>query len=509
MKFGKSKRGIVGLAVTLVAALALSGCAAGGQTPTRGESLRLGILQEPLSWNPSQAHVGHALMPYQAVYDTLILREPDGKLSPMLATKWTYNADNTQLTVDLRTDVTFSDGTKFDAAAVKANLESFKAGNGRQAAQVAQLNSVAVVDADTVTITLKAQDPAFVYYLSQAAGLMASPTALKTDGIKTTPVGSGPYVMDKSLSTVGSQYVFTAREGYWNSKLQKFNKVEMKLLADVTARVNAIVSGQVDATLVDPKTSAQVTGAGMKLSSNQVDWQGLLLLDRNGKLSPALGNVKVRQAINHALDRAAMLKQVNLDKGSVTNQVFGLESGAYVDSLDKRYPYDPAKAKALIAEAGYASGVTITMPTFTGMESITPLIVQQLANVGITVKQESIPIANVQADIGSGKFPMAWFSLFQGEPWVAINQMISTTALYNPFKTTTPELEKLIQAVQLGGDKSAENAKKVNEYVTENAWFAPFYRVDQMYFYNPKTIVSVPQVQQAVPSIYNYSPAAK
>jgi peptide/nickel transport system substrate-binding protein len=522
MTFERTRRLASGVALTLSASLLLSACASTAPAPTaatpdgsapaefvRGEVLRLGILQEPLSWDPSQAHVGHLLQPYQAVYDTLILREPDGTLSPMLATEWSYNEDLTELTLELRDDVTFSDGEAFDADAVKANVENFKAGNGRQAAQLGDVESVTVVDADTVVLELSQPNPAMEYFLSQAAGLMGSPASIGTEGIATLPVGSGPYVMEAASSVPGSQYVFSAREGYWNADLQKFNRLEMKVLADVTARVNALVSGQIDATLVDARTSGQVEAAGKTLSANQVDWTGLLLLDRDGKLAPALADVRVRQAINHALDRATMLEQIQLGAGTVTHQVFGPESGAYVDALDERYPYDPAKARKLLSDAGYADGFELTIPTFPGLESIVPLLTQQFADVGITLIAESVPPQNIQADIAGGKFPAAYFFLFQGEPWVAINQMISTEATYNAFDSTSPELQALIDEVRLTGTQSNDAAQKINEYVTENAWFAPLYRLDQMYFYDPKTITSVPQTQMAVPSIYNYSPVQK
>ncbi|WP_449373418.1 ABC transporter substrate-binding protein [Arthrobacter psychrolactophilus] len=90
----------------------------------------------------------------------------------------------------------------------------------------------------------------------------------------------------------GSQYVFTKRANYWNKDLQKFDKVTMKFLQDVTARTNAIVSGQIDATLLDPKTSKQAVAAGLTLTTSQVDWQGLLLIDRDGKVTPELANPK-------------------------------------------------------------------------------------------------------------------------------------------------------------------------------------------------------------------------
>jgi peptide/nickel transport system substrate-binding protein len=511
MKFGNSLKVAAfaaGAAVLLTGCGAGASAPAGGTTAARGGTLTIGAVVDVPSWDPSQAHVGHLLQPYQAAYDSLILREPDGTLSPMLATKWAYDESLTKLTVDLRADVTFSDGEEFTPEAAKTNLEGFAAANGRQAAQAKALESVSVVDEDTIEISLSTPDPAFEYYLSQALGLMGSPEALGTDDIAANPVGSGPYVMDAKASVVGSQYTFTAREDYWNTDLQKFDSIVFKVLTDVTARANAIVSGQVDATLVDARSAAQVEGAGLTLSDNQVDWSGFLLQDREGKLNPALGELAVRQAINHALDRETILEQLQLGYGTVTNQVFGPDSGAYVDDLDETYPYDPEKARELLAEAGYEDGFELTIPSFVGLEATVAILTQQFADVGITLKSETVPPANIVTDISSGKYAASYFFLFQGEPWVAINQMISTDALYNSFDTTTPELQGMIDAVRTGGDESGELAKEVNRYVTENAWFAPIFRVDQMFYVNEKKVTSTPQTQQAVPSIYNFAPAS-
>jgi peptide/nickel transport system substrate-binding protein len=501
------------LAMAAITSLALAGCAsnspstAGGGEGAQTQTLTLGILGEPRSWDPSQAHVGHVLQPYQVTYDSLLLREPDGALSPMLATEWEYNEDNTVLTLDLRTDVTFSDGAKFDADAAKANFDHFREANGPQMNQLRAVESVAAVDEDTVELTLSAPDPSLEFYLSQAAGLMGSPTALGTEGITTDPVGSGPYVMDKASSVPGSQLVFKAREDYWNKDLQKFSTVTLKTLADITARTNALVSGQVDATILDPKAGKQAEGSGMILESNQVDWTGLLLMDRGGEVVEPLADVRVRQAINYAFDRQTILDQVRLGRGSVTSQMFGPDSGAWVEDLEDRYTYDPEKAKELLAEAGYSSGVTIEVPALPAEEpTLLAVLKQQLSDVGITLNVGAPTTTTFTSDVAAKKYPVIQYNLFQGEPWVAINQLISTQALYNPFKTTTPELQALIDDVQTGGTEAAEKAQAVNEYVTENAWFAPLFRIDQMYYHSPKITVT-PQVQQAVPSIYNYAPA--
>ena len=498
-------------ALILSASLALTACgggapAGGTAAGTAATSLTLGTIQDVRSWDPAQAHVGHILQPYQAVYDTLILREPDGRLSPMLATAWKYNAGNTRLTVDLRTDVTFSDGAKFDAEAAKANMDHFMKANGPQMAQLASVQDVAVVDADTVDINLSTPDPALEYFLSQAAGLMGSPKALGTDGIKTEPVGSGPYVMDKAASVKDSQTVFTARKDYWNKDLQKYSKLTLKILTDPTARTNALVSGQVDATLLDPKTGKQAEGAKMKLAANEVDWQGLLLLDRDGAKNPALQNVKVRQAINYAFDRKTILDQVLLGQGTPTSQPFGKASGAWTEELENYYSYDPAKAKQLLKEAGFETGVTLEVPSIPEFQTQISVIQQQLADVGITLKVGAALTNTFTSDVAAQKYTTMYFSLFQGQPTVAINQIISTKALYNPFKNASPELDAKIDAVRNGGADAGTLAQEVNKYVVEQAWFAPLFRINQMYYHNAKVNVT-PQIQQAVPSIYNYSPA--
>jgi peptide/nickel transport system substrate-binding protein len=499
-------------ALILSASLALTACGGGGAAAPAGAgapattTLTLGAVQEIRSWDPAQAHVGHFLQPYQAAYDSLLLREPDGKLSPMLATAWKYNTANTVLTVDLRTDVTFSDGAKFDAAAAKANLDHFKTANGPQMAQLTAVSDIKVVDADTIELDLTTPDPSLEFYLSQAAGLMGSPKALGTEGIKTEPVGSGPYVMDKAATVKDSQSVFTARKDYWNKGIQKFEKVTFKTLVDLTARTNALVSGQVDATLLDPKTGKQAEGAKMKLAATEVDWQGLTLFDRDGAKNPALKDVRVRQAINYAFDRKTILDQVLLGQGTPTSQPFGKASGAWLEELENKYPYDPAKAKALLKEAGQEAGFVLQVPAVPGFETQLAVLKQQLADIGITLEVGAAITNTYTTDVAAQKFTSMYFSLFQGEPWVAINQIVSTKALYNPFKNTAPELQAKIDAVQNGGKDAPKLAQDVNRYVVDQAWFAPLFRVNQMYYHNSKIDVT-PQIQQAVPSIYNYSPA--
>jgi peptide/nickel transport system substrate-binding protein len=513
----KSGTGLRFAALATAGAIALSSCStagAGGNAQgngsgaARGGTLNLGQIQDISSWDPGQAHVGTKLVPYQLPYDTLILREPDGSYSPMLATQWGYTDDtNSTFSLDLRTDVTFSDGTALDAEAVKANLDHFRAANGPQANQLAGVSEVTAVDEDTVEILLAEPNPALEYFLSQAAGLIGSPEQLGTDDMTAAPVGSGPYEMDTSASVPGNQYVFTAREDYWNPDLQHWDQIVLKVLSDPAARVNALASGQVDTVALDPRTVAQAEGAGAQVVTWESDWMGLLLFDRGGQVNPALADVRVRQAINYAFDRDTILEQLQGGYGTVTTQVFGTNTSAYDESLDDHYTYDPEKAKQLLAEAGYADGFTLTVPLADPMAPVAPFFQQPLADIGITVETTSVPVQNYQPELGSGKYAAAWWTLFQGPTWVAIQQLLSTDALYNPFDSTSPELQSMIDAVQAGGDDADEQAQALAEYLTEEAWFAPWFRSEAIIGADSGVHVE-PQVEQAVPSIYNYTPAS-
>lgn len=508
------KRSVMRLVVAVMAvALALSACGGGGGGTSGGSAgegskeLTLGVLAEPSSWHPAQTHVGHLLQPYQLAYDSLLLRKPDGTLAPMLATEWKYTDEaKTELQMKLRTDVTFSNGDEFNAEAVKKNLDGFKAANGKQVAMLQNYAETVIDDPATVTIKLTQADPAFEYYMSQAAGLMGAPSALDGEEIVREPVGSGPYVMVANESVVGSQYVFTKREGYWNTDLQKWDKVTLRLMNDITARVNAVTTGEVDATLLDATTEAQAQSSGLEVLKWPVDWTGLLLMDRDGAIVPALADARVRQAINYAIDREALLKNVALGNGEITSQVFGPESGSFLKELDKYYTYDPEKAKSLLAEAGYADGFSFKVPMYPNSDVMYNYVAQYLGDVGIKVEMEAVPAADIQGTIGKGTFPVVWFNLFQGPTWVAINQLIVPKTLYNPFQSTTPEIAALIGKTRAAGEDVGKVGEGVNEYVTKQAWFAPFYRVKQVYVYDKAKVKVTPQVQMAVPPIYNYEP---
>ncbi len=501
-------------AVTTVAALALTACSAADPEPAQsGDSataplLTIGALQEPTSWDPAQANEGHLAPIYQSVYDTLIKREPDGELVPMLATEWETSEDGLALTLELRTDVTFTDGTAFDAEAVKANIEHFQGANGPMLGNLSGVTSVDVVDEDTVVLNLDAPDPDLAANLSNAGGYMGSPAALASPDLATTPVGSGPYVLDTSRSVVGSTIIVTRNEDYWGDPLP-FDEVDFRILTDETARLNALTSGQIDfASLNRAASAVQAQAAGLNAPEPfSVNWGGILFFDRDGALLPELADVRVREALAIAIDSEALVQVGWEGLGAETSQVFGPETAAYDEALNDTYAYDPERARELLAEAG-ASDLTLTLPVSGVFEPVIyDAIIQNWQDIGVTVNRHQWAPGEAIASMQRGEFPLAFMTLSQRSDWGTTQFLLAPDAPWNPMGSTAPELEKLIAefptADQAGQD---EIARQINEFVIENVWFAPIMRPDTFNFYGD-SIEIVPQVQQAVPSIYNYTPS--
>lgn len=506
------KRDLAAGAAALVAALVISGCtpSADGGGSDQADALRLGSTVGPQSWDPAQ--IGDAnYVPYaQAAYDSLILREPDGSLVPMLATEWEFSDDNRTVELTLRDDVTFSDGTEFNADAVKANFEHFATGSGPLATQLIGLESVDVVDDTHVSATFSAPIPDLEYNLSDAAGRMASPAALDDESLATVPVGTGPYVMAESETVQGSTYTFTAREDYWAPQLQKFDRIVFQVYQDQTSMLNALKSGQVDAGNlfgIDIVDEAKASGIEIMQPDVHISWMGLLLFDRAGETIPELGDVRVRQAIAYALDRDAFIKAVQ-PEGVETDQIFNEGSAAYQDSMT--YDYDLEKAKSLMSEAG-VDGFTITIPSSGGGlpdATTQTALTEQLGAIGITVEFENVDSSSFIGDLLSGKYPIA-FMVLGAVPtdWFVVQSYLTPNSAWNPYKVSDPELQGLIDAIPgQSDDERSESFAAINQFVLDNVWFAPIFWAAENYAVAGPIDVEL-QTGQNVPSLYNYSPA--
>ena len=525
MTFTKRRRTLA-LTAAALTAVALTGCtgdgsASGSSEPSgtsepsgnaMADTLTLGAILQPHTFQASEANFSQESVFLSAVYDTLLQVDESGDLAPALVTDWSWDDTKTVVTLQLRTDVAFTDGSPFNADVAVANLTRFRDGTSTNASQLADMVSAEADGDSTVVLTLAAPNPAFLTYLTQNAGLQESAEAFDNPDIQTNPVGSGPFILNTDATVEGNSYVYDRNPDYWNPDQQHYEQLIVRVFGNSTAVLNAIKAGEVDGTpLFTTADNAIAEAAGYTLSAQQPGWNGLTLADRDGTMNPALGDVRVRQAINYAFDRQALLDAVAGGQGEVTQQMFPPSSAAYDESLDSYYDYVPDKARELLAEAGYPDGFTLAMPTARGAlgAPVYDLIADQLGDVGITVEETEVPVGEFFTALLTPEFP-AYYMQLQKDPadWQLAQFILTPNATWNPFHTTDPTVAGYLESIQLGDQAEAESAARdLNRYLVENVWFAPFYSPGYRYASSPNVeVLTMEGGGGAMPALWNIVP---
>lgn len=467
--------------MAVAALLATAACSsptpdpAAAQTSSRNEELSIAVQAPPASLDPAQLAEGQQSYVWASIFDTLLLVDKDGKVQPNAAQSWQYSKDLRTLTLKLRGDLKFSDGTPVASKDVVGTLERTRATPGQQQSKLAKVTSVSAPDDSTVVLQLSSPEPSLLNYLAQATGVIGDAATLSSDKTKLRPTGSGPYVL--SDATVdGTEYILERRDDYWNAAAFPFKTVKVKVIQDRTAQYNALQAGEVKAALIQAPQRQQAEGAGFKVKEVQATAAlALILADRKGELVPALANEKVRQAINMAFDREQMVKALFQGVGRPTVQVFNPNGDAYNSALEGTYGFDPEKARKLMAEAGYPDGFAMTMPSTVISKSFEPVVTQALSDIGVKVTWEPVPPQNTAASIASKKYPaVLWFAGLN-ESGREVGDMYTPEAFLNPFKWQDPEFDTLLQQVANEADEGAraDLYKKVSEYTVKHALNAP------------------------------------
>jgi peptide/nickel transport system substrate-binding protein len=459
------------------------------------------------SFDRALLEIGPGVLYWMPLFDTLLLLDRDGNPQPNLVTAWSYNDDNTVLHLELRDGLVFSDGTPLDATAVKANLEHLKSGTGQNSYMAAAIDEVKIVSPTELDLDLSAPEPGLVRYLGVVGGAMASPASLGTEQSATQPIGSGAYTLDADETVPGRQYVYERSATYWNPEAYPYDRIVIIPMTDISARVNALKAGQVNAALASPAYADEAKASGLQVNTTQTDWTGLFLADREGKQVPALADLRVRQAINFAFDRPAMVEHLLRGMGEVTNLPVGPRSQAYDPALEGTYTYDPDRARALLAEAGYAEGFEVSMPLVGADDAFAPFVEQQLADIGIKVNWVNVPQNAIFSQLLSNKFPMFQFSLGSQSAWQDLRKFAFTNSPWNTAKVADPAIDALLEKAQYAtGTAQDEAIRAVIRHVVEQAYFVTWFRNDTVYLTDAKTNV-VMQSQNIAPWIRNFSPA--
>lgn len=481
-----TRRVLLGGGLAAMATTVLPGCVpdnTGGSAAGRGGQqgidhsvLKLALSSEPGSWNPALlTSAGDARWRWMAVYDTLLVARPGGKVVPGAAESFDFSDDSRVLTMKLRPGMKFSDGSPVNAAAAKASIENMQKGGGTDASRVAGLK---IETPDDLTIRLTSPEPRgqLPVFMSFSTGVVASPKALASDQVDSRPVSSGPYELDLHNTRSGSVYTFTKRADYWNAKQYPYKKLVLTVMVDPTARVNALRTNQIDGATLTQPTAKEAEASNIVVTKNINAWAGLYIMDRNGKKIPALGDVRVRRAMNMVFNRKDIATGLYQGEAKPTTQIFHPDTDAYVPELDNYYSFDIAKAKSLMAEAGYADGFALTIPAMSPTtDQANPLIIQQLGKLNIKVTEKPLSGPTAINQVLSGKFQVLFFTIGMADPLFDTVQSLVPDAVWNTSHATDPRLEKMVNKAQVAtGAEAAQNFKEISRFCVEQAWFAPW-----------------------------------
>ncbi|MFF1257393.1 ABC transporter substrate-binding protein [Streptomyces sp. NPDC058321] len=494
-------------------AVAATGCAGSG---TDGSGAESGQKTFTMAAFPT----GNSLDPWKtqlsqyvaaATYDTLTHLDADGTVVPWLATSWEYS-DATTLVMELRTDVVFTDGARFDAEAVKANIEYAKEvtpSNVAAQPYLAYVRSVDAVSKNKVRFNLTSAQPDLPYGFSQQAGWMVSPTALKNPGtLADTAVGSGPYVLDKSGTTPNKTYTFSRNKKYWatEAKWPLFDKLVVQLMTELTASDNAARSGQIDYTIVAAGTEI----SGWKIAQGAAcAFFGFTVFDTAGKINKALGDVRVRQAMNYAIDRQAILKSVLRGQGETNASApFGSDSLGYSRKIEDFYSYDVAKAKRLLRQAGYPDGFSVKVLNNPQWDQLAQALAGYLRKVGIDVQLSNHGDDFVQ-QTNSGKWAMATcLQTVTGFPFSDFTFLMTKNSSMNPLGNSNATVNNLLaKAVSAEGDEQKRRYAQLAETAAEQAWYVVPALSSQLHAYDPKVVEVTEPDRAGAPMLHHLRPA--
>ncbi len=418
----------------LTAATLLAGFTAllggGAHAQTRGGTLVFGRAIESQYLDPTRTAQNADIWISLNIYDTLLQPTADGAgVQPGLASAWSVSADGKVVTLTLRPDLKFADGSPIEVSDVKWSLDRARAKpeGGEFAFLLSSIASVETRGGDTVLVNLTQPDPVILQALSTFnAGimpeklLMAAPGATledKTKAFADHPVGSGPFTLESWKRN--TEMVLVRNPYYWRKAadgkpLPYLDRVRLQIIPDDAARILKLRAAELDIAEFVPYSRVAELRADPKLEmvlfpAAQVNYFSLNArpVFKDGSKNP-MADVRVRQALNYATDKDALIQAVSYGTGRAQRSFMPMAT-PLASGPEQLYPYDPAKAKSLLAQAGYPQGFEITALALAGSvdDSAKLTILQQLwAAAGIRLKIEQLDAATRLARYNAGDFQL-------------------------------------------------------------------------------------------------------
>jgi peptide/nickel transport system substrate-binding protein len=468
----------------------------GGSTASSREKpdLRIGVAGDPLP-DPAKATLtgSYSATVFSLAYAPIFHMAPEGEIEPALATSWEYvnepgKKPNTVFEFDLRKDAKFSNGEPVTAKGVAEWLVYFSKSSGAFSKVLGDSPKATAVDADTVRVELSAPNGQLPELLSdggQNVGFVLGPKGMKNASILAKETnGAGPYMLDSEGSVRGDHYVYVPNPHYYDPDAIQFSRVEVKVISEAPVRLQAQLADQLDVAEGDSSTMPAAESSGLNIV-NAPYVVAYLSLDLTHDLAPELEDKRVREALNLAIDRE-----------TIANALFeghGIPTSAYLktdvnQNLADFWPYDPEKAKELLAEAGYEDGfslLTYVPGAFGGTtgEPLTRAVAKNLAEVGVTL--EVTPFAN-DAEYSEKVFA------FEAPVTHLLQGIWNTTAIHGTYLAPGAPVnffgtDKVMERFYREGTESSDSEpafKKMWEHFTEQAYVIPLMAKGNAYYYS-------------------------
>jgi peptide/nickel transport system substrate-binding protein len=382
------------------------------------QSLRIGLAEDPDVLDPTLARTFVGRIVFASLCDKLVDIDKDLKIVPQLATSWEWSKDQKSLTMKIRQGVTFHDGEKLDAAAVKFNIERHKTMQGSsRRGELAPVTSVDVMDPYTVRLNLATPFAPLLAQLADRSGMMVSPKAAQAAGEKFSahPVCAGPF---KFVDRIAQGKISLERfPNYWNKGAIHFDKVTYEPVVDPTARLASLKSGQLDfIERVNPSDMPALKGDPKVKAAKivEIGYQGITINIGKSEESQktALGkDPRVREAFELSLDRDAIV-QVAMDGEAVAGNQWVAPTNAWYAKSEPIPKRDVNRAKALLREAGVTNpSFTLLTPTTADAQRVAQVVQSMAKEAGFDVKIQLTEFATTLnlADKGQYEaFVLAW-----------------------------------------------------------------------------------------------------
>ncbi|MGW4732950.1 ABC transporter substrate-binding protein [Streptomyces shenzhenensis] len=360
---------------------ALSACGGDTASASGDATLKWASSYFPAHWDPVVAGSGAQFRQLALVYASLTRTDASGKAVPDLAESWEYNDKGDRITFHLRPGLKFSDGTPVDASAVKAAIERAK--TQQNSALFGDLTSIESVDAKGLdaVVHLTQVDYQIPQLLGERVLQIASPKAAANPSkLDQQPVGAGPFVVEQLVP--GTKVLLKKNPDYWDAKNIHIDDVELTSAPDAATVVSGLRTGVYNFADIEPSQAKSAEQAGLDVFIQPGFNAANISLNVN---KAPFDDDKVVDAVRHAVNRKEFVDKLTFGHGEATDQPFPKGYVAYDPSSADAYPYDPAKSRKLLAEAGHGSGDIELDLVIPAEDPAAEIVQSQLAAVGIKV----------------------------------------------------------------------------------------------------------------------------